>query len=196
MGRECCLELSLDLSWLVGFWGFVWFLLGERSTSAPSRDALAAVGYVQTVPDARTAFAFLSAWFCWPRDRRLALGARMVFRAAPILSQPRFEHGTASGCCASSDVDALAVGEQLVQLFLGDCARRGWRERSLRRGRSASANPPCTVEATIGHVQVFEVCERAPLRRDTSGEFVSVQHEDLERRRYFLRQRSCARAIG
>ena len=138
LGREWCLELSLDLSWLVGFWGFVWFLLGERSTSAPSRDALAAVGYVQTVPDARTAFAFLSAWFCWPRDRRLALGARMVFRAAPILSQPRFEHGTASGCCASSDVDALAVGEQLVQLFLGDCARRGWRERSLRRGRSAS----------------------------------------------------------
>ena len=64
--------------------------------------------------------------------------ARMVSRAAPILSQPRFEHGTASGWCASSDVDALAVGEQLVQLFLGDCARRGWRERSLRRGRSAS----------------------------------------------------------
>ena len=37
-------------------------------------------------------------------------------------NQPHFEHGTASGrCCfVISDVDALALGEQLLQLFLGD----------------------------------------------------------------------------
>ena len=56
-----------------------------------------------------------------------------------------------------------------------------------------------TVEATPGHVQLFEVRERAPLRRDAARELVVgtsilvAQDELLERQRHLLRQRPCAR---
>ena len=71
----------------------------------------------------------------------------------------------------------------------GSCARD--RISGLRCG--VNSNHTRTVQATLGHVQRFEFRERNPLRRDTSGELVSVQDEDFERRRHFLWQRPCAR---
>ena len=57
-----------------------------------------------------------------------------------------------------------------------------------------------TREATIGHLQLFEVREGAPLRRDSARELVVIfvavattQIEPHERRRHLLRQRPCAR---
>ena len=55
-----------------------------------------------------------------------------------------------------------------------------------------------TIEAAADHHQLFQIGERAPLRRDAARELVVVatiiaQVEDLERHRQNLRQKSCAR---
>jgi hypothetical protein len=48
--------------------------------------------------------------------------------------EPRFDHGAAGGRRAISDFDGLALGEQLPQLFLGDCARGTWEGTGERGG--------------------------------------------------------------
>ena len=49
-----------------------------------------------------------------------------LFRASPMEPEPHFEeHGAASGRRAVSDEDVFAPGEQLLQLFLGDCGLGG-----------------------------------------------------------------------
>ena len=65
-------------------------------------------------------------------------------------------------------------------------------------GATRSGIESRTRETTTGHVQLFEVREGAPLRRDSACELVGArvtltQLEDLERRRHLLRQRPCVR---
>ena len=104
--------------------------------------------------------AFVSALFGWPRLYRLALGPDLSGASPKEPAALRARRGQRT-LCHLSDANGLAPGQQLSQLFLGDC-ERGTQRNGLKKGVEAFLILPCSSflapRSPVGSLVFSRVC--------------------------------------
>ena len=104
--------------------------------------------------------AFVLALFGWPRLYRHALGPDLSGASPKEPAALRARRGQRT-LCHLSDANGLAPGQQLSQLFLGDC-ERGTQRNGLKKGVEAFLILPCSSflvpRSPVGSLVFSRVC--------------------------------------